>query len=294
MKRYFLISVAGAALMALSACSSAQLDKAKSTPLKGSPFAQALAKEYIAESEAEYLQGDYSDSNYFAARGEASANGTPPTPEEVAKRDIPADKSGELTAARQRLTTALGKDAANRLPVDAARAQKSFDCWLEQEEEGFQPNDINFCKKQFEEAMAKLEGVPAAKPVAAVTPGDFRVFFDFDKSVLLPKAREIIATAAVTAKKDKVSRILVVGHADRAGSAQHNLGLSGRRAEAVKAELVANGIPAANIITQAKGETQPLVPTADGVAEPQNRRAEISLQKTGASLDSSVGIALLK
>jgi outer membrane protein OmpA-like peptidoglycan-associated protein len=51
--------------------------------------------------------------------------------------------------------------------------------------------------------------------------------------------------------------------------------LSQRRADAVKAELVRQGIPANEIVTHAKGESEPLVPTANGVREPSNRRVEI-------------------
>ncbi|HET6224341.1 MAG TPA: OmpA family protein, partial [Dongiaceae bacterium] len=65
------------------------------------------------------------------------------------------------------------------------------------------------------------------------------------------------------------------------GSASYNVGLSERRAQAVAAELAANGVPQADIAVDWKGETEPLVPTGDGVREPQNRRAVIELQQAG-------------
>ena len=58
--------------------------------------------------------------------------------------------------------------------------------------------------------------------------------------------------------------------------------LSVRRADAVKAELVRLGVPAANITTIGRGQEDLLVPTKDGVREPQNRRVEIQLRKTGS------------
>jgi outer membrane protein OmpA-like peptidoglycan-associated protein len=61
----------------------------------------------------------------------------------------------------------------------------------------------------------------------------------------------------------------------RPGSEQYNLALSLRRAEAVKAAMIKQGVPASLIVVVGKGESQPLVPTADGVREPQNRRVEI-------------------
>ena len=61
-------------------------------------------------------------------------------------------------------------------------------------------------------------------------------------------------------------------------TARYNQGLSVRRAEAVRAELVRNGVPRDAITVQGFGENRPLVPTAQGVREPQNRRVEIVLR----------------
>ena len=68
-------------------------------------------------------------------------------------------------------------------------------------------------------------------------------------------------------------------HPDRShrslGSEQYNQALSVRRGEAVKAAMIRQGIPASAIVVIGRGESQNLVPTADGVREPQNRRVEI-------------------
>ena len=75
-----------------------------------------------------------------------------------------------------------------------------------------------------------------------------------------------------------MQRVGVTGHADKSGSDAYNMALSLRRANNVKDELVRDGVPAASIVVVGRGESQPLVPTADGVREPQNRRVEIVLQ----------------
>lgn len=114
---------------------------------------------------------------------------------------------------------------------------------------------------------------PPAQRVQA--PRSYLVFFDFDRSDLTPEASNIVKTAADNAKAGNVTRIDVTGHADRSGSDQYNLRLSQRRAQTVQAELVRDGVPADQISVSAKGESEPLVPTSDGVREPQNRRVEI-------------------
>ena len=122
-------------------------------------------------------------------------------------------------------------------------------------------------------------GVEAVAPVAAPEPArTFLVFFDWDRDTLTDRARQIIADAAANSRRVRSTRIEVAGHADRSGSPQYNQGLSLRRANNVAAELVRLGVPRNEIVIQAFGESRPLVPTADGVREQQNRRVEIVLR----------------
>ena len=70
--------------------------------------------------------------------------------------------------------------------------------------------------------------------------------------------------------------ILVVGHTDLVGSDQVNDALARKRADSrCAAMLIERGIAPDNIVAVGRGKREPLVPTADGVAEPRNRRVEI-------------------
>ncbi|MFC7609124.1 OmpA family protein [Teichococcus aestuarii] len=123
--------------------------------------------------------------------------------------------------------------------------------------------------------------VPVVAPAPAAAPAPARtylVFFDFDRADLTDRARQIIAEAAQNSSRVQTTRIEIAGHADRSGSPQYNQRLSQRRADAVAAELVRLGVARSAIGVQAFGESRPLVPTADGVREPQNRRVEIVLR----------------
>jgi len=122
-------------------------------------------------------------------------------------------------------------------------------------------------------------------PVAVVTPPPAReaartylVFFDWDRADLTDRARQVIAEAAQATTRVQVTRIQVNGYTDLSGTARYNQGLSVRRAQNVANELVRLGVPRSAISVQGFGKTHPLVPTADGVREPQNRRVEIILQ----------------
>jgi outer membrane protein OmpA-like peptidoglycan-associated protein len=122
---------------------------------------------------------------------------------------------------------------------------------------------------------APVVAAAAAAPVVAAR--TFLVFFDWSKADLTDRARQIIGEAA-SARGTGVTRIEVNGFTDRSGPADYNMRLSQRRADAVAAELVRRGVPRNEIVTRGFGEENNLVPTADGVREPQNRRVEIILK----------------
>jgi outer membrane protein OmpA-like peptidoglycan-associated protein len=120
-----------------------------------------------------------------------------------------------------------------------------------------------------------VAAAPAPAPQAARS---YLVFIDWDKATLTDRARQIIGEAAAASTKVQYTRIEVNGYTDTSGTVQYNQGLSVRRAQAVAAELVKDGVPKAAIGIQGFGETKLLVPTGPGVREPQNRRVEIIIR----------------
>jgi OmpA-OmpF porin, OOP family len=116
----------------------------------------------------------------------------------------------------------------------------------------------------------------AAAPTAPQT-HNFLVFFDWDRADLTDRAKEVIAEAAHTATSGQATQISVNGYTDTSGTAQYNLALSRRRASAVAAQLITDGVPKSEIAIMGYGETHLLVPTGPNVREPQNRRVEIIL-----------------
>jgi outer membrane protein OmpA-like peptidoglycan-associated protein len=116
---------------------------------------------------------------------------------------------------------------------------------------------------------------PVQAPAPASTARSYMVFFDFNKSDLTPQALAIVDQAAKNAGPAKATELTVTGHTDTVGSDAYNMRLSRRRAESVAAELEKMGIKSSEIAIVAKGKTDLLVPTKDGVREPQNRRVTI-------------------
>ena len=141
-------------------------------------------------------------------------------------------------------------------------------------------------KFQGEKAPEAVTPPPPPAPVSEAPPvaptpekqREFQVFFDFDKSNITDAAARVIQAAADVVKSGGIAHITVTGHTDTVGTARYNQGLSERRAASVKTQLVTDGVSGGEITTVGAGKSGLLVPTADGVREPQNRRAVIELQ----------------
>ncbi len=143
---------------------------------------------------------------------------------------------------------------------------------------------IAFAAASFVAACSSEPPPQPAPPPPVAQASSFMVFFDWDRSDLSGQAQNTIQQAANTFKSTGAARITATGHADRSGPENYNMALSLRRANAVKDSLVRNGVPAGAISVIGRGESQPLVPTADGVREPQNRRVEIVIGEQAAGV----------
>jgi outer membrane protein OmpA-like peptidoglycan-associated protein/opacity protein-like surface antigen len=118
--------------------------------------------------------------------------------------------------------------------------------------------------------------IPADQTCPPRPVGPFIVFFDWDKDEITPQAAAILDNAAQAYQSTGQANVVLAGHADRSGSDAYNVGLSQRRANNVRSYLAGRGVPDGSMTTEAFGESRPLVDTADGVREPQNRRVEIT------------------
>ena len=130
-------------------------------------------------------------------------------------------------------------------------------------------------------AMALLLPIPA--PAAAAAQGapaelsPVLVFFDWGKPEIGSDAAGALDALAADYLASPGRRLQVSGHSDRSGSAAGNRRSAAKRADAVAAYLAERGVPRSAMAVAAHGEERPLIPTADGVREPQNRRVEIGL-----------------
>ncbi len=262
----------------------------------GIPFQNALYSGYVELSKERRSSFDRRDAEHFNHKARTAARRSAIQPDQLDDRTLEEGDAGELYAALGRLNDVIVKGGRQVAPTQTGTAQVQFDCWIEAAEGGRQ-DDIDRCKAAFEDAIGAAErlanydpesikivlmeprGIMVAAPAPAPAgPSAYLVFFDWDSSVLTPEALDIVRTAAAGASTMGSTRVELIGHADRSGPEDYNMGLSENRAQAVRAQLMQMGIGEGDITFSARGETDPLVPTPDGVREPQNRRVEVGLR----------------
>ncbi len=279
MDRVLRMAVIGLSLIVLAGCAGTRLADARKMTPSGDPFETALAKAYLERSKAAYSGGDYTSSDRWAEKSMAAAQGQPPAPGSIVDYDLPGDTVAELTAARARLVDALNAGARTKTPVAAANAQVMLDCWMQKQAANTIPADITTCRSGFLNSMDEID---AAVAPAVAAPSSYLLFFDWNRADIPPEARDIIADAAANIRSGGVQSVVVTGFADTSGSAKVNQRLSERRAEAVRNELITQGVPAAIISATGRGEEELIVPTGSNQREPQNRRVRIDLQRPAA------------
>jgi len=109
-------------------------------------------------------------------------------------------------------------------------------------------------------------------------PATFLLYFITGTDELTGESKLELDKVLTALRARPLPDVLVIGHTDTVGDADANDRLSAQRAETVKGFLVDIGIPAQRIRTAGRGERELLVPTADEVDEPRNRRVEINVR----------------
>ncbi|MCB9959121.1 MAG: OmpA family protein [Rhodospirillaceae bacterium] len=313
--------------------------RVRALPVPADDFSALLFAQYIALADDEIAEVDWRDGARFLERAEALSNGQAVEPEELDNREIPPDSVANLAASRFRLISALLRGGGIFAPAEAATAQAAFDCWMQEQEENFQPRDIGACQNRYLAAMARLEeilegdviailedgragqsavevvtsagAVVLNTPGAATLVGDvtgtltdprvlpaevmetlfgeaidaeptpperFVLYFEEGTNDLTPASLDLVPALLQEIVGRESPRIDIVGHTDRVGPEAFNATLSRRRADVVRA-LITDQLPQPVVtIVSSSGEQDPIVPTADEVAEPLNRRVEVTVR----------------
>jgi OOP family OmpA-OmpF porin len=120
---------------------------------------------------------------------------------------------------------------------------------------------------------------PAPVPAAAPAPALAGVNFDFDQSYIRPDDVAKLDQDVATLKQAGDMKVEVAGHTDSIGTDEYNMGLSMRRADAVRMYLIDKGIAPDRLTVRGYGESQPIADNETEAGRFKNRRVELILQK---------------
>lgn len=243
-------------------------------------LAEALEREYSAMAAEEAIEKDAADEAHFSGKAAKAAANQSVKPDAPTSRVLPGTDTAFADRTYNRILAAYDNGAANSHPNELATAQAAYDCWLQENEEGYQLLHIWRCRDAANAALATIEKLPepAAAPVAMMPSQEFTIYFGFDSSDLSPAAQDTV-TAIVSAYGQRSGDdVNIVGHTDTSGSNDYNLALSQRRADAVAQALSGGGMSSGTMDEAAVGEIAPAVNTGDGVREPLNRRVVVTIE----------------
>ena len=287
-------------LLFVFSCSSSYETLSKGTFNTPNEFSQHLFEAYKTKADFEANEmHDWNSAKLYAEKALEASKGGAVYPQEISFWKLSKKEEEKLKMGYFNLLN-IYNDAIKTDPLNLAKAISSLDCWSEQQKEGWQTWDIKKCRNDFLDAMHKIyESLTKQKNIksdidrevemktivsknsSAIVVKNLQknslkvIYFDFDKSnlseVSLEKIKRFIGN-----NKNVIKKFIIVGHTDSVGTKKYNMALSLERAETIRDILLKLAIKKENIKILGKGEGDLKIKTADGIAHPANRRAEIS------------------
>ncbi len=250
----------------------------------GDLFSQVLYSAYFDRGYTYRKRSDYDASDFFSEKAMQSANGTPPAISDA------IEGRQDTREARIRLETALAR--YELAAPEAARAQAGYDCWVHALKR-YLPNDAEACQSAMLTDLTALEAVIAEYVAVRAQEATIKeraafnlsqrfwttVFFPTDSSTLNRSASFELSKLAERLGDFEDVEIVLSGSADKIGSNEYNLKLSGERVASVKAALLALGVEEGFIASEtAYGEENPVLEFQRNPVDAWSRRVDISVQ----------------
>ncbi len=260
----------------LEGCGDSLAKLSRTQPI-GAPLTVALAQEYlIFASREKTTYYDKVSASYFAQKGLDAAMGAQVEPEHLEKWHIPMGLQGEMQQARARLLAAInGSTPKANNANELAQAQVSYDCWLEEQDENRQPENIAFCRNNFYQAVAVAEQKNIIISPMLLPTQPYRTYYRPGQTDVPQQAGPVLNQLMMLIKQVQDYKMTVDGYADRTGKSAKNLIISEQRANKMRDAVVARGAIGEKIRTFGHGDSG--ATGKKGVPNGQDRRVDITL-----------------
>ena len=266
----------------LSACGAKNVAELKDTTTDRSTFSGAIADYYrkFVKFEADEMV-DWVDAGYFAGKAlRILEDPSTAKPENYGNWNVDERFRGDLEEGGKRLNIAMRVLSLEEGGAQLARAISSYDCWVEQAEEGWQKDHIAECQSAFNDAFIALENQARLK-FTDKGKAKASIVLHHDLDAASPRQEDLAGLQSFTERSwgDLKMHIHIEGHTDLSGSEPHNDKLSIERAIAAVNAIATPWHEEYTLSIAGLGENQPTHPTPNGVQDIRNRRTvvEISL-----------------
>jgi len=282
------LAVASAVAIVMAACASqpqpineveearAALQDVESSPDAGKYAAAEISAAHEALRNAEQLADKHKSQKDIAQAAYVARRHADIAVEQIAKGQA-EEKTAAAEAERARVILQAREQEAAAARSQAEAAEQRADALRRQAEtaQAQAQATAENAQREAAELAAQLRDLQAKQTDRGLvlTLGD--VLFDTGKATLKPGAASTIDRLAAFLEKSPDRSVAIEGHTDSVGSEAYNLQLSQNRANAVKAALVAKGIPGDRVTTVGKGEDEPVASNGEAAGRQQNRRVEI-------------------
>ncbi|MGB0133276.1 OmpA family protein [Dokdonella sp.] len=238
-------------------------------------IAWAAAQVTGLENEQEALQREHGRLQLAAARNEAEQARRELDQQRLLAQIRAEEAQREALNAEQALM--MGEQATADAREEAAQARRLADA---------QAQETALARKEAELAGAAADALRVRLSNLRATQGSRGMQMTLDdvafasgQSSLRPEARESLDKLAEFVAADPAKKILIEGHTDSTGSANANLILSQKRAEAVRETLVAMGVDAARMTAVGVGAERPVASNDSAAGRAKNRRVDVILEE---------------
>ena len=278
----------------LAACGTQNITELHGKSISSTTLTGSAVEEYrkFVAFEANEMM-DWTDASYFAAKAlNILQNPEALQPEDYREWNIDERFLAEISTAENRLRMAMHLIGSSDEPKALATAITSFDCWIEQAEEGWQNDHIAACKDAFNGSIRSIEEQIGVKITDA---GDakarFIVYHDFNQPQPVSEDFVLLRSFPPRNWRDLRVHVHVRGHADRSGSEAYNETLSVSRTLTVVNEILTAWPLEYTLSIEGQGERNPALKTPDGVANIHNRRSEIEVTLVRKAHDEVTQVA---
>jgi len=196
----------------------------------------------------------------------------------VSERAEEAAREAARGRAQAETDAAMAQDEARRAEEEAQRARQDAQVALEEAERIKQEREEELDRLQ--QALSQIAETRRTALGLVMNLGSDHLKFDFDKSDIRPENRELLSRIVGILLTSNDYQVYVYGHTDDIGTEEYNMGLSERRAQAVRDYLAQAGVDPGIIDTEGFGKSQPLVPGTSEEARGKNRRVELGIVNT--------------